>query len=168
MTTLPDVPPDELDVVAPVERRAARVLLLDAQGRVLLFHGCDPADRRAGSWWFTPGGGLDPGETPAEGAARELAEETGLRVPPAALGGTVHARVAEFRFAGGAYRQTEDFFVLRVDAHAVDTSGFSELEVRAVLGHRWWTREELRGALSAGEPRVYPAELPDLLALVSP
>lgn len=32
-----------------------------------------------------PGGKLEPGETPAEGAARELAEETGLRVDPARL-----------------------------------------------------------------------------------
>jgi 8-oxo-dGTP pyrophosphatase MutT (NUDIX family) len=143
----------------PVERQAARVLLLDAERRVLLFHGCDPADDAAGSWWFTPGGGLDEGESPAEGAARELREETGLAVAPTALGAPVHARVAEFRFAGGAYRQSEDYFVLRVDAHDVDTSGFSALEVSAVLGHRWWTLEELR---ATGE-RVYPEGLADLL-----
>jgi 8-oxo-dGTP pyrophosphatase MutT (NUDIX family) len=140
-------------------RRAARVLLVDARSRVLLFHGCDPADDAAGSWWFTPGGGLDEGETPAQGAARELAEETGLRVAPEQLGLPVHARTASFRFAGGAYRQTEDYFLLRVDAHDVDTAGFSALEVCAVLGHRWWSVEELRGT---GD-RVYPAELPDLL-----
>ncbi|MFP5218680.1 MAG: NUDIX hydrolase [Actinomycetes bacterium] len=142
-----------------VERRAARVLLVDAAGRVLLFHGCDPLDAGAGSWWFTPGGGLDPGETPAQGAARELAEETGLLVAPEQLGAPVYARVAQFRFAGGAYRQSEDFFVLRVDAHDVDTSGFSELETSSVLGHRWWTPAELRGTAD----RVYPPELPDLV-----
>lgn len=155
-------PDDLLDDV--VERRAARVLLLDEHERVLLFHGRDPADASQGSWWFTPGGGLDPGETPAEGAARELAEETGLTVPAAALGDAVHARVARFRFAGGAYRQSEDYFVLRVDAHDVDTSGFSELEVSAVLGHRWWTVAELRATSEV----FYPAELPDLLDRVRP
>jgi ADP-ribose pyrophosphatase YjhB (NUDIX family) len=32
--------------------------------------------------WVNPGGHLDDGETPAEGAARELAEEAGLVVAP--------------------------------------------------------------------------------------
>ena len=145
-----------------VDRRAARVLLLDGAERVLLFRGCDPADASQGEWWFTPGGGLDPGETPAQGAARELREETGLAVTAEALGPRVHERTAQFRFAGGAYRQTEDYFVLRVDEHDVDTSGFSELEVSAVLGHRWWTVEELRST----EDRFFPVELPDLLERV--
>jgi len=153
-------PADAGDLPAgTVERRAARVLLVDARERVLLFHGCDPSDDTAGSWWFTPGGGLDPGESPAAGAARELREETGLRVVPADLGAPVHGRVATFRFAGGRYRQTEDFYLLRVEAHDVDTSGFNELENRAVLGHRWWTAAELQ----ATGDRIYPAELPELL-----
>ena len=147
----------------PVERRAARVLLVDAENRVLLFHGCDPADADAGDWWFTPGGGLDPGESPAQAAARELAEETGLVVEPEQLGPPVHARTASFRFAGGSYRQTEDFFLLRVAGHAVDTAGFSALEVSAVLGHRWWSRADLRSTAE----RVYPAELPDVLDRVA-
>lgn len=158
------MPPD--DVAAgevAVERRAARVLLLDAEDRVLLFHGCDPADTAAGSWWFTPGGGLDPGESPAQAAARELAEETGLVVDPEQLGPAVHARIACFRFASRSYRQSEDYFLLRVTAHDVDSAGFSALELLAVLGHRWWPRSELRGT----DERVYPAELPDVLDRVA-
>ena len=52
---------------------AAAIVVLD--GRVLLvqrrFHG-------AGSW-STPGGYLDPGESPEAAAVRETAEETGMR-----------------------------------------------------------------------------------------
>ncbi len=151
-----------LDAVGPdpLDRVAARVLLLDAQERVLLFRGLDPREPERGTWWLTPGGGLDPGETSAQGAARELAEETGLRVAPESLGEPVHERVAEFVFDGQAYRQREQFFVVRVEAHAVDTAGFTALEVLAMPEHRWWTPDELR----ATDAVVYPEGLAGLLA----
>merc|ERR1719357_1711200 len=38
------------------------------------------------SMWVFPGGALDAGETPEEAAARELSEETGLRVRSDSLG----------------------------------------------------------------------------------
>ncbi|MET0424419.1 MAG: NUDIX domain-containing protein, partial [Actinoplanes sp.] len=47
-----------------IDRRAARVLIVDPAGRTLLLHGGDPA-RPEQRWWFTPGGGLEQGETPA-------------------------------------------------------------------------------------------------------
>ena len=87
-----------------IDRRAARVLLVDPAGRALLLHGGDPA-RPGERWWFTPGGGLSGDETPAEGAARELAEETGLRVTPAALGQPEWHEVTEFSYRTRQIRQ---------------------------------------------------------------
>ena len=64
-------------MTGPLERRAARVLLLDDEGRILLQHCHDPSTPAEGSWWNTTGGGLDEGETSAQAAVRELREETG-------------------------------------------------------------------------------------------
>ncbi|HTY71963.1 MAG TPA: NUDIX domain-containing protein [Actinomycetes bacterium] len=144
------------------QREAARVLLLDEQDRLLLFRGADPARPDLGSWWFTPGGGLHPGETPEGGARRELFEETGLAADT--LEGPVWHRVAEFDFAGEHYRQSELFFVVRVATHEVDTSGFQPLEASAIDGHRWWSLEELRTTAERVYPAALAAELDRLLA----
>ena len=48
-------------------RVAARVLVVGPDRAVLLFRGSDPARPAAGTWWFTPGGGVDSGETIDEG-----------------------------------------------------------------------------------------------------
>ncbi len=150
-------------MTGPTERRAARVLLVDDERRVLLQNCCDPADRGQ-SWWNTTGGGIDEGETPAQAAARELCEETGLQVDPATLGDVVHERITEFRFGGAAYRQSEQYFLVRTAAFEAAPTGHSDLEMQAVLGMRWWSREELR---TTGE-RVYPEELADVLDRVAP
>jgi 8-oxo-dGTP diphosphatase len=54
---------------------ASAVVILDERGRVLLVK--ENYDRRR---WRLPGGVVEPGETPAEAAIREAAEETSLTV----------------------------------------------------------------------------------------
>jgi 8-oxo-dGTP pyrophosphatase MutT (NUDIX family) len=141
-----------------VERTAARVLVLDADDAVLLLQGRDPARPDRGTWWFTPGGGLDPGETVDEGARRELREETGYAA--ADLGPVVYRRTVEFEFERVSYRQHESFFCIRSSRFAVDNAGWSDVEVRSVLGHRWWTIAELRATADA----IHPPQLADVLA----
>jgi 8-oxo-dGTP pyrophosphatase MutT (NUDIX family) len=139
-------------------RRAARVLVLDPANRVLLLRGYDPA-RPEHRYWFTVGGGLDPGETGAEAAARELFEETGLRLTPAEMGVPVWRDHTEFPFDGRWYRQEQEFFAVRVPAFEVDFAGHNAIERRSVDAHRWWTPDELRTT----SERYYPTDLPDLL-----
>ncbi|MDP9797148.1 8-oxo-dGTP pyrophosphatase MutT (NUDIX family) [Catenuloplanes nepalensis] len=145
-----------------VPRRAARVLLVDEAGRVLLFRGVDPG-RPDEPYWFTVGGGLDEGETPAEAAARELREEAGLDLPVSALGAPVHADVTEFPFGAVWYRQEQEFFLVRSPRFEIDTSGFDEIERDSITSYRWWPVDELA---SAPEP-VYPADLADVLRRVT-
>jgi 8-oxo-dGTP pyrophosphatase MutT (NUDIX family) len=142
-----------------VPRLAARVLLVDEQDRVLLIHGRDPGRPDLPSWWITPGGGLDDGETRADAARRELLEETGLRVGD--LGRVVLTRSVEFEFDGEWFAQDEVFYLVRVESLAVglDTSGWNDIERRALTELRWWTMPEL----AATTELVFPEGLTELL-----
>jgi 8-oxo-dGTP pyrophosphatase MutT (NUDIX family) len=147
---------------AVVERTGARVLVVDDLGRVLLLRGSDPAVPDAPTWWITPGGGADPGESAPEAARRELAEETGLVLDE--LGAPVWTRTAEFDFLGSRYRQAETFFLARVQAYEPDTSGWTEIERAAVHEVRWWDLAELE---RSGQT-VYPSTLvPELRLLLA-
>lgn len=144
---------------APVDRLAARVLLVDARDRVLLLRWVHPGEPERGSWWITPGGGLDEGEGYRDGAVRELFEETGLRVGRDALGPVLLERDVQTEIRGVTYRQHEQLFLLRVEDHVVDTSGFTDFELVCLPEHRWWTLAEL----DATEERLSPRELPELV-----
>lgn len=143
--------------MSAVQRRAGRVLVIDDTGRALLLHGSDPGRPDAGSWWFTPGGGLNDDETFAEAARRELAEETGHRCAP--FGEPVHHRTTEFEFDGVRYRQVEQYFLLRVPQLTLDVSAWSDVEQRSISGWLWCTAQEMEALTDP----VYPPECSDLL-----
>lgn len=152
---------DEM-VPAPDQRVSARVVLLDRDGAVLLFRGSDPAVADAPIWWFTVGGAVEPGEALADAAAREIAEETGLRVSSADLIGPVWRRGAVFEFNGVLIRSEEKFFVYRTDRFEPSTTGHNDLERRTIHGHRWCDETMIAELVAKGET-VYPLQLGELL-----
>lgn len=141
-------------------RRAARVLLFSADGRLLLATSHDLHDPSR-SWWFTLGGGLEPGEDARLAAVREVEEETGIELDPDALLGPVATRSALLDFASGTVRQEEEYYLARLDGDVhLDRSRWTELERASMDDLRWMGLDEL----SAVDVEVFPPELPELAA----
>ena len=141
------------------ERRAARVIVTDGTA-VLMFADTDPG-LPGSRWWVTPGGGIDPGESPVQAALRELVEETGLVVATEELVGPVMTRVVVHGYSDQILRQHETFFVLGVERFEPDTSRHTQAEQLTLAGHAWIPLDDLADWV---EP-VWPQALVDLLAL---
>lgn len=138
-------------------RRAARILLFDPAGRLLLFR-FNPAG--SAPFWCTPGGECDPGEAVRDAAVRELWEETGL--VPADYGDPgpeVRRIVADFTiFTGEEITADERYFRVVAPHSRVETGGHTELERAVMQEHRWFTRTELAG----WHETVFPQDILDM------
>jgi 8-oxo-dGTP pyrophosphatase MutT (NUDIX family) len=133
---------------------AGLAVLAEDTGRVLMLQRAnDPDDPAAGMWEF-PGGHIEPGETPIQGAEREWAEETGCQPPRGQITG---------QWRSGIY----EGFVLTVPAEAdvpihegrdevinPDDPDGDQTEALA-----WW---------APGLLRDNPAVRPELAAALSP
>jgi ADP-ribose pyrophosphatase YjhB (NUDIX family) len=139
---------------SPRLRPAARAVIVEPGGRVLLIH---HVMEDGYAWWATPGGGIDPGETPEAAARREVVEETGLT--EFELGPCLWLREVVYPFRGTWYRQPERFYLVRVPEFAVTLTADPSPSASLLREHRWWAVEEIRAA----EARFAPRTLADLL-----
>ncbi|WP_378743034.1 NUDIX domain-containing protein [Nocardia brasiliensis] len=142
-------------------RTTARIVLFDEQDRTLLMRGNDPKTPDV-SFWFTVGGGVEPGESLRDAAVRELYEETGYKADPESLRGPLWRRVAVFPFDGDLIRSEELFFALRVRNFEPQAANLSVIERRSITGHKWCTVEDIVYLDRSGET-VYPYNLDQLL-----
>jgi 8-oxo-dGTP pyrophosphatase MutT (NUDIX family) len=144
-----------------VHREVSRILLVDEQDRILLMLTDFPRHAVPALRWITPGGGVERGETHAEGAIRELFEETGLEI--ADPGAPVHSADTEAALADGTLQRSHSVFHLvrttaftPVDTHWTDDE---RVDIRAA---RWWTLAELE----ATEEEIAPADLVEIVRTV--
>ena len=132
-------------------RRAARLIVLDPEGRALMFRYDVPGRP---PFWVTAGGECEPGESFRNAARRELFEETGIII--ADLGREIARMTPEFITVEGELVQAyERFFLVRVAEARVDTSRHTVLEQQLMTQHRWFTLDELENWHEA----LFPVEL---------
>jgi 8-oxo-dGTP pyrophosphatase MutT (NUDIX family) len=151
--------PDELPVI---ERSVVRLVVLDTEGRLLLFHTRDPCHPDLGTWWELPGGGIEPGETYRDAAVRELREETGIVAAYSQIVPPAWRRRASFRHRQARRLQDELVVTVRLamPGPGIDESRRLDYEKEDYFGYRWWPVPEV---LSSSSERFYPGKLPALL-----
>lgn len=122
-------------------------VVCEAEGHLLVVRLRDPVTGVVAV--FPPGGGIEPGETPAIAARRETLEETGLRVRVDSLVELV--ATYPFRWAGDDYDVTTHFLAAFLeDTFALEIPKVIDADYN--LGASWLPVEEAREAMS-----VHPA-----------
>ena len=129
----------------PAPIPVADAAVIDDAGKMLLIRRAD------NGLWAMPGGALDVGETPAEGAVREVLEETGYMCEPVALVG-----VYDSRFCGtpSLYHLYQMSFLCRplLDVERVDPPTYAH----EVLETAWFAEHELPDDIDPGHVSRIP------------
>ena len=149
-----------------IVRPTARVLLFDADDRLLLFltrwhHLVDRVPR-----WMTPGGGIEPGESVEEAARRELLEETGL-VVERLVGPVGDTEIAVPRVNGDVSIVHATYFAHRAESFQPSNAGWTVEEYDDVLAFRWWTLDELESTTEPVQPDGFVALARTALGLLT-
>jgi 8-oxo-dGTP pyrophosphatase MutT (NUDIX family) len=143
-------------------RHAARVLLVDDRGRVLLFR--FGPNHQGRYFWICPGGGLEAGETHEQAAHRELMEE--VELDGVELGPCRWEREYTFDWFERRVCQRERWYLVRCTARELDAAHLERLRSEGIHDARWWSLPELEDRPSGQYfiPRHLAALVADVLA----
>jgi 8-oxo-dGTP diphosphatase len=135
------------------KRRAARVLLFEPGGSILLVHFAIPQpDGQDFVFWAAPGGEIESEESELAAAQREIREELGLDL---AMEGPIRVDRNSFVHGGVPVDNTDYYFRAACERDAPRLIGLTPEEIRIMKGIRWWTPEALK---QTGE-RIFPVDL---------
>jgi TDG/mug DNA glycosylase family protein len=143
-------------MLGPAPRYATRAAVVDARDRLLLYRFVSPGGV---SFWATPGGGIEAGESEEDAIRRELREEVGLH--DVELGPCIWERTDKFIWRG-VNEQVERFYLVRVESPEVAPE--VDLSEEGMEEHRWWTLDELARTTDEMTPRRLPELFASLLA----
>lgn len=134
----------------PVALQAAGVVILNAQGDILLVRELGtPGQMQKAGLWHIPSGSVEVGENPQDTAVREAHEETGLRVELVRFLGTYLGR-----FPDGVFIQRHVWLAEPLPGQTLQPAFTQE-----VAEARYVSREEFARLYDAGLIRMYQTTL---------
>jgi 8-oxo-dGTP pyrophosphatase MutT (NUDIX family) len=155
--------------VACPTRNAVKIVLLNDADELLLMCMDDPTITSiglaySGPFWTLIGGEMEPNETIAEAAERELFEETGLTREDVEFGPHVWFGELDLILYGEPTHIRQEFVVARTRCRDVSLANLTDAEKMVVTQLSWFSLDRLIGGGEVVHPTRLPEYLPDVIA----